>query len=76
MSKELLIYRNRGAGYLVEKLSGMGFGEFLRTPAIRAARDARHRLPSAIGQDRAFPSCYQPEIGGAGLNCRMMGAIL
>ncbi len=39
-------------GYLVEKLSGMSFGEFLRTRLVRAARHARHGILGAVGQDR------------------------
>jgi CubicO group peptidase (beta-lactamase class C family) len=47
-SKELLIYHNRRAGYLVEKLSGMGFGEFLRTRLFEplGMRDTAFWVPS------------------------------
>ncbi|HJY49390.1 MAG TPA: serine hydrolase domain-containing protein [Stellaceae bacterium] len=64
-SKELLIYRNRRAGYLVEKLSGMGFGEFLRTRLFEplGMRDTAFWVPS--DKTDRFASCYQPGTGAA-----------
>jgi CubicO group peptidase (beta-lactamase class C family) len=54
-------------GYLVEKLSGIGFGEFLRTRlfAPLGMNDTAFWVPSdRIGR---FSSCYQPETGARGL---------
>jgi Beta-lactamase len=64
-SKELLIYHNLRAGYLVEKLSGMGFGEFLRTRPFEplGMRDTAFWVPS--DKTERFASCYQPETGAA-----------
>jgi CubicO group peptidase (beta-lactamase class C family) len=51
-------------GYLVEKLSGMRFGEFLRTRLFEplGMNDTAFYVP----QDKVerFSSCYQPEKGG------------
>jgi CubicO group peptidase (beta-lactamase class C family) len=54
-------------GYLVEKLSGMGFGEFLRTRLFEplGMRDTAFWVPS--DKTERFASCYQPETGGRGL---------
>src|ERR1700737_3678564 len=53
--------------YLVEKLSGMGFGEFLRTRLFEplGMRDTAFWVPS--DKTERFASCYQPETGGRGL---------
>ena len=54
-------------GYLVEKLSGMSFGEFLKTRLFEPLGmhdTAFHCPPEKI--DR-FTSCYQPGDGGKGL---------
>ena len=51
-------------GYLVEKLSGMSFGEFLRTrlfEPLGMTDTAFYVPPEKI--DR-FSSCYQPKEGG------------
>src|SRR4029078_7726072 len=54
-------------GYLVEKLSGQSFGEFLRTRLFEplGMSDTAFWVP----EDRVerFSSCYQPEAGGRGL---------
>src|SRR5437588_833107 len=54
-------------GYLVEKLSGMSFGEFLRTRLFEplGMKDTAFWVPA----DKAerFTSCYQPEGRGPGL---------
>jgi CubicO group peptidase (beta-lactamase class C family) len=54
-------------GYLVEKLSGMPFGEFLRTRLFEplGMSDTAFHVP-AEKRDR-FACCYQPELGGKGL---------
>ncbi len=54
-------------GYLVQKLSGQTFGEFLRTRLFDplGMRDTAFSVP-ASKIDR-FCSCYQPKPGGAGL---------
>ena len=54
-------------GYLVEKLSGMSFGEFLRTRLFEplGMNDTAFDVPSEK-IDR-FTSCYQPEGQGPGL---------
>jgi len=54
-------------GYLVEKLSGMSFGEFLRTRLFEplGMHDTAFWVPPEK-VDR-FTSCYQPESGGSGL---------
>ncbi len=54
-------------GYLVEKLSGMSFGEFLRRRLFEPLGmndTAFHVAPDKIER---FTSCYQPEGGGSGL---------
>jgi CubicO group peptidase (beta-lactamase class C family) len=54
-------------GYLVEKLSGMSFGEFLRTRLFEplGMNDTAFWVPPEK-TDR-FASCYQPKPGGSGL---------
>jgi CubicO group peptidase (beta-lactamase class C family) len=54
-------------GYLVEKLSGMTFGEFLRTRLFEplGMNDTAFYVPS--DKTERFTSCYQPEGKGAGL---------
>ncbi len=54
-------------GYLVEKLSGMRFGEFLRTRLFEplGMHDTAFYVPS--DKTERFTSCYQPETGGRGL---------
>jgi CubicO group peptidase (beta-lactamase class C family) len=54
-------------GYLVEKLSGMSFGEFLRTRlfAPLGMNDTAFWVPS--DKIERFASCYQPETRGPGL---------
>ncbi|HEU0157283.1 MAG TPA: serine hydrolase domain-containing protein [Stellaceae bacterium] len=54
-------------GYLVEKLSGMRFGEFLRTRLFEplGMRDTAFWVPE--DKTERFSSCYQPESGGSGL---------
>ncbi|MBV9018372.1 MAG: beta-lactamase family protein, partial [Alphaproteobacteria bacterium] len=54
-------------GYLVEKLSGMRFGEFLRTRLFEplGMNDTAFYVPS--DKTERFASCYQPETGGRGL---------
>jgi CubicO group peptidase (beta-lactamase class C family) len=54
-------------GYLVEKLSGMGFGEFLRTRLFGplGMSDTAFDVPS--DKTERFTSCYQPEGKGPGL---------
>jgi CubicO group peptidase (beta-lactamase class C family) len=54
-------------GYLVEKLSGISFGEFLRTRLFEplGMNDTAFYVPSDK-VDR-FTSCYQPETSGRGL---------
>ena len=54
-------------GYLVEKLSGMSFGEFLRTRLFEplGMNDTAFCVPS--DKTDRFTSCYQPEAGGSGL---------
>jgi CubicO group peptidase (beta-lactamase class C family) len=51
-------------GYLVEKLSGMRFGEFLRTRLFDplSMNDTAFSVPS--DKIERFTSCYQPETGG------------
>jgi len=53
-------------GYLVEKLSGLSFGEFLRTRLF--APLGMHDTAFHVTSDKTerFSSCYQPE-GGSGL---------
>jgi len=54
-------------GYLVEKLSGMRFGEFLRTRLFGplGMSDTAFDVPS--DKTERFTSCYQPEGKGPGL---------
>jgi CubicO group peptidase (beta-lactamase class C family) len=54
-------------GYLVEKLSGMSFGEFLRTRLFEplGMTDTAFWVPS--DKTERFTSCYQPEGKGPGL---------
>lgn len=54
-------------GYLVEKLSGMSFGEFLRTRLFEplGMNDTAFHVPSE--KTERLTSCYQPEIKGRGL---------
>jgi CubicO group peptidase (beta-lactamase class C family) len=54
-------------GYLVEKLSGTGFGEFLRTRLFEplGMNDTAFWVPS--DKIERFASCYVPGTGGCGL---------
>jgi CubicO group peptidase (beta-lactamase class C family) len=54
-------------GYLVEKLSGMSFGEFLRTRLFDplGMKDTAFYVPP--NDFERFTSCYQPETQGSGL---------
>src|ERR1700756_3270022 len=54
-------------GYLVEKLSGMSFGEFLRTRLFEplGMNDTAFWVPP--DKTERFTSCYQPEGKGPGL---------
>ncbi len=54
-------------GYLVEKLSGISFGEFLRTRLFEplGMTDTGFYVPP--DKVERFTSCYQPETGGRGL---------
>ena len=54
-------------GYLVEKLSGISFGEFLRTRLFEplGMNDTAFHVPS--DKTERFTSCYQPEGKGPGL---------
>jgi CubicO group peptidase (beta-lactamase class C family) len=54
-------------GYLVEKLSGMSFGEFLRARLFEplGMSDTAFWVPS--DKTERFTSCYQPESKGSGL---------
>ena len=54
-------------GYLVEKLSGMSFSEFLRTRLFEplGMNDTAFWVPSE--KTERFTSCYQPETKGPGL---------
>jgi CubicO group peptidase (beta-lactamase class C family) len=54
-------------GYLVEKLSGVSFGEFLRTRLFEplGMNDSAFYVPS--DKIDRFTSCYQPETQGGGL---------
>jgi CubicO group peptidase (beta-lactamase class C family) len=54
-------------GYLVEKLSGMPFGEFLRTRLFEplGMNDTAFHVPSE--KTERFTCCYQPEALGRGL---------
>jgi CubicO group peptidase (beta-lactamase class C family) len=54
-------------GYLVEKLSGISFGEFLRTRLFEplGMNDTAFSVPP--DKTERFTSCYQPEMMGGGL---------
>ena len=54
-------------GYLVEKLSGMSFGEFLRKRLFEplGMNDTAFHVPA--DKTERFTSCYQPETKGGGL---------
>jgi CubicO group peptidase (beta-lactamase class C family) len=54
-------------GYLIEKLSGIGFGEFLRTRLFEplGMHDTAFWVPPE--KIERFTSCYQPKSGGTGL---------
>ncbi len=54
-------------GYLVEKLSGVSFGEFLRTRLFEplGMSDTAFHVPS--DKTDRFACCYQPETTGTGL---------
>ena len=54
-------------GYLIEKLSGMRFGEFLRTRLFEplGMSDTEFWVPS--DKTERFASCYVPQTGGSGL---------
>jgi CubicO group peptidase (beta-lactamase class C family) len=54
-------------GYLIEKLCGMSFGEFLRTRLFKplGMNDTAFHVPS--DKTERFTSCYQPEGSGGGL---------
>src|ERR1700688_2033382 len=54
-------------GYLVERLSGMSFGEFLRTRLFEPLdmNDTAFSVPG--DKIERFTSCYQPELKGSGL---------
>jgi CubicO group peptidase (beta-lactamase class C family) len=54
-------------GYLIEKLSGISFGEFLRTRLFEplGMSDTAFHVPS--DKTERFTSCYQPETTGSGL---------
>ena len=54
-------------GYLVEKLAGQSFGEFLRSRLFEPL--GMHDTAFWVPEDKVerFSSCYQPETGGRGL---------
>lgn len=54
-------------GYLVEKLSGMSFGEFLRKRLLKplGMKDTAFYVPE--DKTDRFASCYQPETSDSGL---------
>jgi len=54
-------------GYLIEKLSGMSFGEFLRTRLFEplGMNDTAFYVPD--GKAGRFTCCYQPDADGRGL---------
>jgi CubicO group peptidase (beta-lactamase class C family) len=54
-------------GYLVEKLSGMSFGEFLRTRLFEPLGMKDTAFSVAPDKTERFTSCYQPELKGSGL---------
>ncbi len=54
-------------GYLVEKLSGMSFGEFLRKRLFKPLGMHDTALTIPADKTKRFSSCYQPDGAGAGL---------
>src|SRR5947199_6219575 len=54
-------------GYLVEKLSGVSFGEFLRTRLFEPLGMNDTAFWVSPDKTERFTSCYQPESGGRGL---------
>src|SRR5580698_1389889 len=54
-------------GYLVEKLSGMSFGEFLRTRLFGPLGMNDTAFYTPADKTERFTSCYQPGANGAGL---------
>src|SRR5438045_3220213 len=54
-------------GYLVEKLSGVSFGEFLRTRLFEPLGMNDTAFWVSPDKTERFTSCYQPESGGHGL---------
>jgi CubicO group peptidase (beta-lactamase class C family) len=54
-------------GYLVEKLSGVSFGEFLRTRLFEPLGMNDTAFWVSSDKTERFTSCYQPESGGRGL---------
>src|SRR5712672_373375 len=65
-------------GYLVEKLSGMSFGEFLRTRLFEPLGMNDTAFWVSADKVERFTSCYQPESGGRGarLDGRGLSALL
>src|SRR5205823_9470188 len=53
-------------GYLVEKLSGVSFGEFLRTRLFEPLGMDDTAFWVSPDKTERFTSCYQPESGGRG----------
>ena len=54
-------------GYLVEKLSGVSFGEFLRTRLFEPLGMNDTAFYVSSDKTERFTSCYQPETAGSGL---------
>ena len=54
-------------GYLVEKLSGVSFGEFLRTRLFEPLGMKGTAFWVPPDKTERFSSCYQPEAKGSGL---------
>ena len=54
-------------GYLVQKLSGMSFGEFLRTRLFEPLGMTDTAFWCPPEKIERFASCYQPEGSGGGL---------
>jgi CubicO group peptidase (beta-lactamase class C family) len=54
-------------GYLVEKLSGMSFGKFLRTRLFEPLEMHDTAFYTPEDKIKRFGSCYQPDDGGNGL---------
>jgi CubicO group peptidase (beta-lactamase class C family) len=54
-------------GYLVEKLSGMSFGEFLRTRLFEPLGMHDTAFYTPADKTARFTSCYQPDFAGTGL---------